>query len=152
MKFSWKALLLAPLPIPLIYGAVFEISAPGKNPFSGFLILSALGSVLSYGITLFLFLPCLFTVSRFTPLTAKFSGLLGTALGVLVYFPVVWQSYRESGDDSGPPQITFGEYLRQHGFALEFWAFLVAGLVTAMLYWSLANRLIRRDDHRMGEA
>jgi hypothetical protein len=55
---------------------------------------------------------------------------------VLVYFPVVWQSYRESGDDSGPPQITFGEYLRQHGFALEFWAFLVAGLVTAMLYWS----------------
>jgi hypothetical protein len=74
MKFSWKALLLAPLPIPLIYGAVFEISAPGKNPFGGFLILSALSIVLSYGITLFLFLPCLFTVSRFTPLTREIFG------------------------------------------------------------------------------
>ena len=146
INFSWKALILAPLPIPLIFAGLLEISAPGRNPFTAFLFFSALGGVLSYGITIFLFLPCLFMVSRFTPLTASLTGLLGSALGVLVYVAVFWQSYCASGDNSGPPQITFGEYLRQHGFALDFWALLVAGLVTAMLYWFLAGQPPRRDD------
>ena len=84
--------------------------------------------------------------SRFTPLSASLTGLLGTTLGVFVYIPIIWQSYRASGDDLGPPQITFGEYLRQHAFEWEFWFILVAGLVTAMIYWFLSNRLSRRDD------
>ncbi len=146
MNFSWKALILAPLPIPLVFGALFAISFPGGYPFASFLFFSALGSVLSYGTTIFLFLPCLFLVSRFTPLTASLTGLLGTALGVLVYAPVIWTSYHASGDDSGPPQITFGEYLRQHAFDWDFWVLLVAGLVTAVLYWFLANRPARKND------
>ena len=77
----------------------------------------------------------MFVVSSFATLTASLTGLLGTALGLVVYVPVIWTSYKASGDDSGPPQITFGEYLRQHAFEWEFWALLVAGLVTAMLYW-----------------
>lgn len=145
MNLSWKALFLAPLPIPFIFGALFAISFPGKNPLASFLLFCAIGSVLSYGITIFLFVPCLFVLSRFTTLTASLSCLLGTALGVLVYAPVIWTSYRGSGDDSGPPQTTFGEYLRHHGFEWDFWAFLVAGLVTAMLYWSLTNQPSRRD-------
>jgi hypothetical protein len=146
MKFSWKALFLAPLPVPLIFGALLEISNPGRTTFTSFLFFSALGSVLSYGITIFIFLPCLFLVSRFTPLTAGLTGFLGTVLGLLVYVPVMWQSYRASGDNSGPPQITFGEYLRQYGLSSDFWAFLVAGLVTAMLYWLLSNKTPRRND------
>jgi hypothetical protein len=146
MTFSWRALILAPLPIPLIFGALLAISFPGKNLFASFLFFSAPGIVLSYGITIFLFLPCVFVVAMLTPLTARLTGALGTALGLLVYVPVIWTSYRGSGDDSGPPQITFGEYLRQHAFGLDFWAFLVAGLVTAMMYWFLANQPPRRDD------
>jgi hypothetical protein len=150
MNFSWKALILAPLPIPLIFGALFAISFPGRNPFASFLFFSALGSVLSYGTTMFLFLPCLFMVSTFTPLTASLTGVLGTALGVLVYVPVIWTSYKASGDDSGPPQITFGEYLRQHAFEWDFWAFLVGGLVTALLYWFLAKQSPRKNDQPRG--
>jgi hypothetical protein len=144
MRFSWKALILAPLPVPLGFGALLAFSAPGKDPFGAFLFISALGSVVSFGITIFLFLPCLFVLSRFTPLTASLTGLLGAALGVLVYIPVIWQSYNESGDNSGPPQITFWEYLRRHAFDLDFWFLLVAGLVTAMLYWFLAKQPSRR--------
>lgn len=131
---------------PSYLRALFAIAFPGRNPFAAFLFFSALGTVLSYGITLFLFLPCLFVVSRFTPLTASLTGLLGTTFGLLVYAPIIWVSYRGSGDDSGPPQITFGEYLRQHAFEWDFWAFLVAGLITALLYWFLANQPARRDD------
>jgi hypothetical protein len=146
MNFSWKALVLAPLPIPLILSALLAFSSPGKNPFAGFLFFFTLGSVLSYGTAIFLFLPCLFIISRFATLTASLTGLLGTALGLVVYVPVIWSSYKSSGDDSGPPQITFGEYLRQHAFGLDFWVLLVAGLVTALLYWFLANRPPRKDN------
>jgi hypothetical protein len=146
MTFSWKALILAPLLIPLTLAALLAFSSPGRSPFAGFLFFFTLGGVLSYGTTIFLFLPCLFIVSRFATLTASLTGLLGTALGLLVYVPIIWTSYKASGDDSGPPQITFGEYLRQHAFELEFWALLVAGLVTAPLYWFLAKHPPRKND------
>ena len=146
MHFSWKALILAPLTIPLILSALFTIASPGKNPAAGFLFFLTLGCALSYGITIFLFLPCLFVISRFTPLTASLTGVVGTVLGLLAYGPIIWVSYGASGDDSGPPTITFLEYLRRHAFEWDFWFLLVAGLVTAMLYWFLARPPSRSDD------
>ena len=145
MKFSWRALLLAPLPVPVVYSILFEISAPGRSPILSVLILSVLGSVLSYATVLLLFLPCLFVVSRFLPLTVWLTGLIGTVLGGLVYLPVIWQSYLSSGADSGPPEGTFGEYLRRCGFQWDFWAFILAGLVTSVLYWFIVNQPLRRN-------
>jgi len=147
MKFSWKGLVLAPLLIPLVYSALFEISGPGRSPILSFLFFFTLGSVVSYGTTIFLFLPCLFLVSRFTQLTGRLTCLIGTVLGALVYLPASWQSYLTSGDNSGPPQGSFGDYLRQHLLEWDFFAFIVAGLVTAMLFWFLVNRPSRRNDH-----
>ena len=146
MKFSWKALILAPLPIPLVFSALFEISTPGRSPIFSFLFFFVLGSVLSYGITIFLFLPCLFLVSRLTSLTVRLTGLVGTVLGCLVYLPVAWESYLATGVDSGPPQGTFGAYLRQHGFEWDFWALLLGGLTTALLYGYLVNQRPGRND------
>jgi hypothetical protein len=146
MKFSWKALVLAPLPIPLVFSALFEISTPGRSPILSFVFFIALGSVLSYGITIFVFLPCLFLVSRLTSLTVRLTGLVGTVLRCLVYFPVAWQSYLATGVDSGPPQGTFGDYLRQHGFDWDFWALVVAGSVTALLYGYLVTQRSGRND------
>ena len=146
MNFSWKALTLAPLALPLLFTALLSFSSPGKNPVTGFLFLLALGSLVSYGIALLLFLPALFVVSRFRPLTASLTGFIGAAVGLLAYFPFIWQEYKASGVDSGPPEITFAEYLRQHAFGSEFWALLLAGFATAMLYWFLSNRSPGRDD------
>ena len=148
MTFSWKALILAPLLIPLTLAALLAFSSPGRSPFAGFLFFFTLGGVLSYGTTIFLFLPCLFIISRFATLTASLTGFLGAVLGLVVYVPVIWTSYKSSGDDSGPPQITFVEYLRRHAFELDLWALLLAGLITALLYWFLANRSPRGDDQR----
>lgn len=146
MRFSWKALILAPLPVPLVYSVAFVILSPmSKHPISGFLFCFVLGSVFSYGTTLFLFLPCLFLLSRLTPLTARLTCLMGTLLGGLALLPVDWVMYVTSGVDSGPPQGSFGAYFLRQGFDPIDWAFPVGGLVTATLYWFLANPKVPKE-------
>jgi membrane associated rhomboid family serine protease len=93
----------------------------------------------------FLFLPCLFLVSKFTPLTGRLTCLLGTVLGGMAYLPLAWVMWTSSGVNCGPPPDSFVENLwRQlwEGFA---WVFIVGGLVTAMLYWFLANPKVPKD-------
>src|SRR5882724_10185768 len=132
MKFSWKALLLAPLAVPFVFSVAFVIlSGMSKHSISGFLVCFALGSILSYGATLFLFLPCLLLLSRLIPLTARLTCMLGTLLGGLALLPVDWVMYSTSGVDSGPPQGSFWAYFLRQGFDPIDWAFLVGGLVTA---------------------
>ncbi|MGP8201739.1 MAG: hypothetical protein ACLQU4_19790 [Limisphaerales bacterium] len=140
MKFSWMALVLAPLPIPILYSILLELAAPDKSPVLAILFLSAVGSVVCYGATIFLLLPALFVVSRFRSLTGLVTGLTGTVLGVAAYLPITWQFYLASGDNSGPPEGTYWAYLRHDCFGVAFWACLVAGLATAMVYWFLATR------------
>jgi hypothetical protein len=137
LRFSWKAMVLAPLAVPLIAALVLA-AAPSKDPLWGFLFFLFLGGVFSYGVSLGLFLPSLFVLSRFIRLTAWRTGLLGLVLGLLVYLPVARVSYGASGDDSGPPTDTFVEYLMRNFWA-ESWIFLVGGLVMALLYWLLAS-------------
>ena len=111
MRFSWKALLLAPLPIPLAISVWFATSGLGSSPnLSAFLFFFVIGCVLSYGTTIFLFLPCLLLTSRLTSLTVHVTGLVGAVLGCLVSLAVSWQFYLTSGVDSGPPKGTFGDY------------------------------------------
>lgn len=137
LRFSWKAILLAPLLVPLVASLIMA-SAPSKSPAFSFLIFFALGSAFSFGLSIGLFLPGLFLLSLFTRLTLWLRGLFGTALGLAIYLPVAWVSYGASGDDSGPPSGTFGEYLwRQSGS--EAWLFLAGGLVTALFYWVLSK-------------
>jgi hypothetical protein len=139
MKFSWTALILAPLPVPFVYTVAFVCSNSSRSPILQFLFFFVLGSVFSYCTTIFLFLPCLFLVSRLTPLTARLTCILGTVLGALVFIPVAWQMFLTSGIDSGPPQGYFVEYLWRQLSDPAVWAFPVAGLVTAMLYWLLCG-------------
>lgn len=119
MPFSWKSLLLAPLAVPFVCTALLTMSSSGKNPVAGFLLLFAIGGVISYGVTIFLFLPALFAVSRFTRLNAVKTALVGIVLGAFVYIPAIWQSWKSSGADSGPPATTFAEYFRQHASGSE---------------------------------
>lgn len=139
MKFSWKAIALSPLVIPFVYSAAIAVLLPSKDPILGFLALFYLGSVFSLAVSILILLPVLFLISRFTPLTACITALVGTVLGGIVYLPVIWQSYLESGDNSGPPQASFVSYLQQHFWGIELWAFLIGGFVTAMLYWLLTK-------------
>jgi hypothetical protein len=62
MRFSWTGLILAPLAVPVIFSALLS-SLGGAHPVLGFLILLIPGCIVSYGSTMFLFLPCLFLLS-----------------------------------------------------------------------------------------
>ena len=137
MRFSWKAVILAPLAVPLIASLILA-TAPSQNHLLAFLFFFGLGCAFSYGVSLVLFLPCLFVLSRFTCLTARLTAVVGMLLGLAVYFPVGWQSYLASGDDSGPPSGSFAQYLGR-SFWSESRPFYVSGLVTATLYWLLAK-------------
>jgi len=116
-----------------------------EHPIYGFLFCFILGSAFSYGTTLFLFLPCLFLLSRLTPLTAGRTCLLGMMVGGLMLLPVDWVMWTSSGVDSGPPQSSFGVYCLQQGFDPIDWAFLVGGLVTATFYWFLAKQQAQKN-------
>jgi hypothetical protein len=67
MRFSWTGLILAPLLVPVMISMIVApmLSSPQDmgNPVLGFLILLIAGCVVSYGTTIFLFLPCLFLLS-----------------------------------------------------------------------------------------
>jgi len=85
MRFSWTGLILAPLLVPVMFSV---IGAPmlsplqeGGNPVLAFLILLIPGCVVSYGATIFLFLPCLFLLSLWRPVTAFSACLVGLLLG-----------------------------------------------------------------------
>ena len=134
----WKAMIVAPLPIPILFSATFGKEA-SRSPVLAFLFFLVFTSLFSYAVTLFLLLPTLFIVAWITPLTARAAGLAGAALGLMLYFPVAWIMYNSTGVDSGPPTGTFLQYLERDFFDWLLWLFLAAGSITAMLFWFLAR-------------
>jgi hypothetical protein len=142
LKFSWRALILAPLLVPLVLSLGLAIAMPGRSPFLGFLFFFVLGSVFAYGVAIFLFLPGLYLVSRFWPLTVVSTSALGALIGGLGFVAFARISYGASGNDSGPPEGTFGEYLWRDLSGPTVWAFVVAGAITAFVYWFLVSRAL----------
>ena len=131
MKFSWKALLCAPLPVPLLAAGVSLISPP--DPVCGFPCVFVQATACSYGATILLGLPGFYLLSKIAPLTLPRTCLLGAVLGTISYAPLV---------------LFFWLALSRHGnsFADVFayampgtLIFSVAGLVTAAAYWFLAG-------------
>jgi hypothetical protein len=137
MRFNWTSLLLAPLLVPLIFSAAFLSSSGTSSPVLSFLVLMLPSCVISYGTTLFLFLPALFLLSRWRPLTALNVCLLGLVLGAAVFVPVTLMEWKSSGPDSGPPTENFLVYFVR--WAADPWTVVypLAGLLTAGLYWWL---------------
>ena len=155
MRFSWMGLFLAPLLVPLLFSmTLLSVGLFGPNPGDGvssaaflFLVLLLGGCVISYGTTICFFLPCLFLLSLWEPITYVRVCLLGLALGAAVNVPLTWQVWRSSGEDSGPPTESFLTFALSWIADLDFWLYAcfaaVAGLITAALYWWLATP--RRD-------
>ena len=80
MRFSWTGLILAPLLLPVIF-AVLLSSFQGQRPVLSFLVLLIPGCIVSYGTTIFLFLPCLFLLSLWRPMTTFKVCLLDSGAG-----------------------------------------------------------------------
>ena len=83
MRFSWTGLMLAPLLVPLMFCAVVSpLLTNGWVPLA-FLVLLVPSCVVSYGTTIFLFLPSLFLLSLWRPMTGLKVCLLGLVLGAV---------------------------------------------------------------------
>ena len=143
MRFSWTGLILAPLLVPLILSAALLSFFQGDRPVLLFLILLVPSCVVSYGTTIFLFLPSLFLLSVWRPMTGLKACLLGLVLGAVVFVPLTLLEWKSSGPDSGPPTESFwGFFLRWAADPMTA-IYPMAGLVTAGLYWWLGTW--RRD-------
>jgi hypothetical protein len=102
------------------------------------------GCIVSYGTMIFLFLPCLWLLAAWRPMTGLKVCLLGLALGAAVLVPLTWLAWKGSGVDSGPPTESFLHFFVRW-VADPFQAiFPLAGLITAGLYWWLGTRRQRR--------
>src|ERR1700752_1850389 len=91
MRFRWTGLILAPVLLPLLFSVAFAWDAP----VLGFLLALTMACIISYGTTIFLFLPSLFLLSLWRPMTSWMACLLGLALGAAVIMPVtllMWKS------------------------------------------------------------
>jgi len=144
MKFSWKAILVAPLAAPFLFSLAVATDLATQR-VAGFLFFLILGSILSYGTTTLLFVPSLFCFSKLTQLSAYKVCLLGLGLGMAIFFPVTFACYLSSGPDSGPPQGAFWRFISQSWSETFTWLFPLGGLITATAYWLLANEPSRTD-------
>jgi len=146
MKIHWKALLIAPAFIPALFSLGFVLSTSGGNRIAGFLILFAIGAVISYGATLVLLLPALKFAARSRPLDTPRVAIVGAILGTLIFLPLGWIMYNASGPDSGPPVGSFAEYMIGQLTEPLLLSFPIAGLVTATLYWILSGQSANRPE------
>lgn len=140
VRFSWSGLLLAPLLVPLLASAALQASFGGARPVLSFLVLLVPGCVISYGTTIFLFLPCLFVLSRCRQLTGLSVCLLGLGLGAAVHVPVTLLAWGASGPDSGPPTESFWRFFLRWSADPLTAVYPLAGLVTAGAWWWLGTR------------
>jgi hypothetical protein len=142
MRFTWKGLLLAPLVVPVLLSAGLLGLLSGGWPALGFLILLVPGCVISYITTIFLFLPCLFLLSRLWVMTGVTVCLLGLVLGAAMHVPITFVVWGSSSPDSGPPVESFLPFF-MHWSADPLTAiFPVAGLITAGAYWRLGRQRV----------
>jgi hypothetical protein len=145
MRFSWIGLIVAPLLAPAIFSAVMVGVGSGAKGVSGygvlmFLLVLLAGSIVSYGLTIVLFLPSLFLLSVWWPVTGFRVCLLGLGLGVLAIVPITFLEWTSTGPDSGPPTESFFEFFPRW-VASPFTAIWpLAGLLTAGAYWWLGSR------------
>ena len=141
MRFSWTGLVLAPLPVPFIASLVMAPLLQGEGPVVlPFLILLIPACVISYATTIFLFLPTLFLLCLWRPVTGLIACLAGFVLGAAVIVPVTMLAWKASGPDSGPPSEPFWEFFPRWAADPLMLVFPLAGLVTAALYWWMGSR------------
>ena len=138
MRFSWTGLILAPLVVPVLFSAAMSASMGGQ-PVLLFLLLLVPSCLVSYGTTIFLFLPCLFLSSLWRPLTGFTVCLLGLVLGAAMFVPLTLMMWKGSGPDSGPPVESFLDFSLRWGADPLTAVYPLAGLITAGLYWWLGT-------------
>jgi hypothetical protein len=139
MRFSWTGLILAPLLVPTLF-SVAMLSLQEGNGALLFLVLMVPSCIISYFTTIFLFLPSLYLLSLWRPMTGLKVCLLGLVLGTLMFVPLTWMDWKSSGPDSGPPTESFLAFFLRWAVDPFNAIYPLAGLMTSGFYWWLVTR------------
>jgi hypothetical protein len=139
MRFSWTGLILAPLLVPTLFSTAMLGLQDGGGALM-FLLLMVPGCIISYGTTIFLFLPSLYLLSLWRPMTGLKVCLLGLVLGTLMFVPLTWMDWNSSGPDSGPPTESFLAFFLRWAADPFNAIYPLAGLITSGFYWWLVTR------------
>jgi hypothetical protein len=139
MQFSWRGLLIAPAVVPAIVGIAATVLL-GAGSLVLFLLSFVIASLVSYAVTVFVFLPSQYILSRIRTMTGITTSVLGLALGMTAYIPWTLIEWTSSGTDSGPPTENYLSFLLRWDFDPLTLIFLPAGLITAALYWRLGRQ------------
>ena len=141
MPFSWRAVFLSPLPIPLLAAATLSLTLGGTREFREFGFMLVVGYIVALGIVVIGLLPALWLLSRFAPLVWWMTVAVGAVEGFLLFFPWDYISWGASGVDSGPPAEPYPYWLITKSlFSWEVLLFVVPGAITAAVYHFLATR------------
>lgn len=143
MRFSWTGLILAPLLMPVLFSTTVMMLVESNEPLGAFLMMLAATCIVSYGATLFLFLPCLFLLSLDRQMTGFKVCLLGLVLGTLVFLSftlIAWASI----DPATTAPVGYLKFLRWVASPIAA-LFPLGGLVMAGLYWWLGRERTGRS-------
>lgn len=142
MRISWRALLLAPLPVPLLAAGLFmALVGGGRTPLVGFVAYSLIGGAISYGATMFVLIPAVLVLQRLVTLTSRSMSLLGAGLGLVPGVGLTTIMHQASGQDSGPPADSYFQWLASDESGALFILFCMAcGTINSLLYHLLAAR------------
>ena len=141
MRFTWSGFFLAPLLVPALFSATLvSLAGGGWWSLLGFPVVFAAGAIVAYVTMIVLFLPCLFLLSLWRPMTGFKVCLLGLVLGAAMVVPMTWIDWKSSGVDSGPPTESFLHFFVRWTTDPFQAIYPLAGLITAGLYWWIGMR------------
>ncbi len=131
----WRAAALAPPIVPLAFAVVLNVLHPAGAAVPVFVMTATAAVVFSYTVTVLLFMPVLYLLSKITGLTAPLTCLAGTVLGGIAYALIRLQGPPTAG--RAAPDL-FAELLPPGWAGQMVWTFPMAGLITAALFWLFA--------------
>jgi hypothetical protein len=137
VPFSWRALLLAPLVIPVPMAVLFVTES--KNPIAAFGFLTVL-YVLTFVVVGCVLLPTLWLVSWVANIRAWLTLVVGGLLAAPIFLAWDYTSWCSSGVDSGPPSATYPQWIAKSWFSPEPLVIISFGVITAAAYHLLATR------------
>jgi hypothetical protein len=138
VPFSWSALLLAPLVIPVPAGVLFV--GGSVHPVAAFGLGALVGYIFTLAMVGGLLLPSLWLVSWAAKIKTWLPPVIGGLLAALIFFAWDYISWGASGVDSGPPATTYPQWIAKSWFTPEPLFVISFGVVTAAAYHFLATR------------
>lgn len=138
VPFSWRALLLAPLVIPVPMAVLFVIGS--TNPIVAFGFFTAAGYVFTLAVVGCVLLPTLWLVSWVVNIRAGLTLVIGGLLAAPIFLAWDYSIWSSSGVDSGPPSTTYPQWIAKSWFSPEPLVVISFGVITAAAYHLLATR------------